>query len=99
RHAGQTLQDLVETAFVAERPLVAVPGEPGIDEARIELLEARIVDAEPRRHRGPEILDEHIGALDHAIEDREPVLLLQVERNRALAAVRAKEKPRFTLQA
>ena len=55
---------------------VAIAGQPGIDEARIDLFEARVIDTEARRHRGPEILDQHIGALDHAMQDREALLLL-----------------------
>src|SRR5579884_3541691 len=58
--AAEALQDLVEPALVAERSLVAITGNRAIDEARIDLAQPRIVDAEARRHRGPEILDQHV---------------------------------------
>jgi hypothetical protein len=36
RHAAQALQHLVETALVDERPLIAIAGQLGIDEARVQ---------------------------------------------------------------
>src|SRR5205085_4152741 len=99
RHAGEALQHLVEATLLAERPLVAITGQPGINEARVELFKTRIIDAEASRHRGPEILDQHIGALDHAVQDRESLLLLQIEGNGALAAIGPEEKASLTRQA
>src|SRR5205823_14061130 len=99
RHAAQTLQYLIEASLLAERTRVAIAGQPGIDEARIDLFEARVIDAEPRRHRRPEILDQHIGALDHPMQDREPVLLLEVEREGALASVGAEKEAALARQA
>ena len=99
RHAGEALQHLVEATLLAERPLVAVTGQPGINEARVELFEARIIDAEASRHRGPEILDQHIGALDHAVQDRQPLLLLQIEGNGALTAIGPEKEASLTRQA
>src|SRR5205814_304799 len=49
RHAAEALQYLVEAALVAERARVAIAGQPGIDEARVDLPEPRIIDAEPGR--------------------------------------------------
>ena len=99
RHAAEALQHLVEPALVAERALIAITGQPGIDQARVDPSEARIVDAEPGRHRGAEILDQHIGALDQPMQHRETFLLLQIEREGALAAVRAEKEPRLARQA
>ncbi len=99
RHAAEALQHLVEATLFAERSVVAIPGQPGIDEARVDLPEARIVDAEASRHRRPEILDQHIGALDHTMQDRKTLLLLQIEREGALAAIGAEEEAGFARQA
>src|SRR5207302_1416099 len=65
RHAGEALRPLVEATLFAGRSLVASTGQSGMNEARVELFEARIMDTEASRHRGPEILDQHMGALDH----------------------------------
>ena len=48
---------------------------------------------------GPEILDQHIGGLDHAVQDRQPFRLLQIERERALAAVGAEKEAALARQA
>src|ERR1700761_6667869 len=45
RDASEALQHLVETALVAERPGVAVAAQTGIDQARIDCAQLRIVDA------------------------------------------------------
>ena len=65
RHSAEALQDLIEAAFFAERPIVSIAGQPAINETRIDRPEPRIVDAEPGRHRWPKILDQDIGGLDH----------------------------------
>src|SRR5262249_38890852 len=82
-----------EPALFAKRPVVAIAGDAGIDEARVDLFQARIVDAEPRRHGGPKILDQHIGLLDHAVQRRQPFLLFEVEADRELAAIGADKEP------
>ena len=99
RHSAEALQDLVEAALLAQRPDVAVAGQPAIDEPRIDRLQPRVVDAEPGRHRRPEILDQDVSSLDHSVEDRQPFRLLQIERERALAAVGAEEEPALACKA
>jgi len=94
-NTGKALQDLIKPAFLAERPAVAVTGQSAIDEARIDGFEPRIIDAEPGRHRRTKILDQHIGRLHHAMEDSEPLGLLQIERQCPLAAIGAEKKTGF----
>jgi hypothetical protein len=47
-----------------------------------------VVDAQPLLHVGAEILDQHVGFLDHPLEGGEPLRRLQIERHAALVAVR-----------
>jgi hypothetical protein len=59
------LQDLVEAALLAERSLVAIAGQPGIDEARVDRPQTGVVDPEPGRHRRTEILNEDISTREY----------------------------------
>src|SRR5271156_1068516 len=99
RHPAEALQDLVEAALLAQRSAVAVAGQPAIDQPRVDRLEPRVVDAEPGRHRWPEILDQNVGGLDHPVEDCQPFRLLQIERERALAAVGAEKEAALACKA
>ena len=62
-----------------------------VDDARVDLRERLVVDAEAVLHVGPEVLDHHVGLLDQAQEDREAFRRLQVERDAALVAVQVLE--------
>ena len=84
---AHALGDLVEARPVGIRPVLAEAGNAGIDDARIDLGERLVVDAEPLLHVGTEILDHDIGLLDHALEGGEPFRRLQIERHAALVAV------------
>ena len=54
-------------------------------------LQALVVDAEPVLHVRPEILDQHVGLLDEALEHGAPFGRLQVERQAALVAMQVLE--------
>jgi hypothetical protein len=41
-----------------------------VDQTRIDLRQRFVVDAETRLHVGPEILEQHVGALDELLQDR-----------------------------
>ena len=51
------------------------------------LRQRLVVDAEPLLHVGAEILDHHVGLLDHALEGGEPFRRLQIQRHAALVAM------------
>ena len=40
-----------------------------MDQRRVQGLERRVVEAEPREATGPEVLDEHVAAAEQAPED------------------------------
>ncbi len=69
---AHALRDLVEAGPVGVRPVLAEAGNAGIDQARIDLGEGLVVDAEPLFHVGAEILHHDVGLLDHALERGEP---------------------------
>ncbi len=88
RHqAAHALRDLIEARPVGVGAVLAEAGNAGIDEARIDLGERLVVDAEPLLHVGAEILDHDVGLLDHALEGGEAFGRLQIERHAALVAV------------
>ena len=62
-----------------------------IDDARIDLAHALIVDAEFCLHVGAEIFDDDVGLFHQPPEDLEAFRLFQVERHRALVAVQVLE--------
>ena len=62
-----------------------------IDDARIDLTQALIVDAEFCLHIGTEILDHHVGLFHEPLEHFEAPRVFQVERHRPLVAVQILE--------
>ena len=88
RHqAAHALRDLIEARPVGVRAVLAEAGDAGIDQFGIDLRQRLVIDAEPLLHIGPEILDQHIGFLDHALERRDAFGLFQIERHAAFVAV------------
>ena len=72
-------------------PVLAEPGDAAIDDARIDLAQALIVDAELGLDVGAEVLDHDVGLRGEALEHLEALRVLQVERHRALVAVQILE--------
>ena len=60
---AHALRDLVEARPLAIGPVLAEARDAGVDEARVERLQALVIDAEPELHVGPVILDHDVGAL------------------------------------
>ena len=81
---AHALRDLVEARALAIRPVLAEAGNAAEDDALVDLLQALIVDAEPRLDVRPVVLDHDIGLLDHAPEGGDPARSFQVERDAAL---------------
>ncbi len=71
--------------------VLAEAGDAAIDDARIDLAHALIIDAELVFDVGPEILDNHVGLGGETHEHFEPPRILQAERHRALVAVQILE--------
>jgi hypothetical protein len=66
------------------RPARAVPGERGVDQARIERAQAVVVDAEPPRHPRTEALDQHVAAPRQLMEHGAARLCLEIDADAAL---------------
>ena len=81
------LGDLVNARPLGVGPGLAKPGNAAVDDARVDLFDALVIDAEPVFDGRAEILDDDICGLSQLKEDREPVLGLQVERQAALVAM------------
>src|SRR5262249_20433737 len=58
-----------------------------IDQARVHLAEARVVEAELGEPADLEILDQHVRARRQLRDDAPSVLALEIELDRALAAI------------
>ncbi len=85
---AHALRDLVEAGTIGVGSGLAETGDAGVDQARIDLRERRVVDAEAVLHVGPEVLEQHVGLLRELLQHRDALGLLQVQRDRALVAVR-----------
>src|SRR5262249_51057108 len=85
--AAQSLEHGVVARPVAVRAVGAERGHGTVDEARVHLAKRGRVHAEPRLHAGPHVLEEDIRRLHEAVENLAARGLLQVDGDRALAAV------------
>ena len=88
---AHALRDLIEARTLVIGAILAEAGDAAIDDARVDLAYALIVDAELALDVGPEILDHHIGPFGEAHEDLEPLGVFQVQRHCALVAVQILE--------
>ena len=70
---------------------VAEAFDGGDDHARIELIDPLPRETHAIQGAGAKILDQHVGFLDHLLEDFLPLRVLGVERQRALVAVEHRE--------
>src|SRR6185503_10094276 len=68
-------------------PVLPEPGHRAIDEARVVLRQSRIVEPEPGKPAGLEVLDHHIRARRELLHDAPAVVGLEVDRDRTFAAI------------
>ena len=90
-HPGHRLRDQIEARALRPRPGLAEARDAGIDQARIDRGQRRVIDAEPLGDAGAVILDQDVGGLDQAVEHLACRLALQIEREAALVAVQVEE--------
>ena len=64
---AHALRDLIEAGPLVIGAVLAEAGDAAIDDARIDLAQALVIDAELGLHVGPEVLDHHVGLLHQAI--------------------------------
>src|SRR4029077_9468206 len=84
---AHALGDLVDARPLGVRPALAEPGNAAVDDARIDLLDRLVIDAEPKFYLRAEILDDDVGLLRQLEEDRLAFLGLQVEGQAAFVAM------------
>src|SRR5262249_48186051 len=70
---AHALRDLIEAGPLVIGAVLAETRNAAIDDARVDLLHAFIVDAELGLYVGAEILDDDVGLGDQAIETLQPL--------------------------
>ena len=91
RQRGGALDQIVIGGLRGIGPVLAEAEHAGIDQARIDLRDDVVAELQPRHRLRPHVVDQHIGRRDqpqHRVAARR---LLQVEADRALAAVGVEE--------
>ncbi len=85
--AAHRLHDHVVGRALAQRPRGAEPGDGDQHEPRPARAQALPVVAELRERARPEVLDQHVGAREQALEDCAVPSLFEIEIDRLLAAI------------
>ena len=71
--------------------VLAEAGDARVDEARVDLRERFVVDAEAVLHVRTVVLDDHVGARRHALHELEALGLLEIDRDAALVSMQILE--------
>ena len=96
RHqSGLALRDLVVARAPTLGAVVTEPGHGQHHEARVSLLQELEAQPESVEHAGPEVLDEHVSAVDQLQQYLAIRLVLEVERDGLLVAVGREEVRRL----
>jgi hypothetical protein len=69
-------------------------GDRDVDEIGLDLAHARLVDTEPLDDAGAEVLHQHVRAPHQQLEELAAARVLQVQHDRALAAIARREHRR-----
>jgi hypothetical protein len=94
RHqAAHALNDLIDAGALAVRAFLAEGRDAGVHQARIDLLQRLVVELEAGLDVGTEILHQHVGLLDHRVEDLAALLALEIDGHAPLVAVLVLEVP------
>ena len=86
-HAAEALCDLVDTGTLRVRAVLAEAGDARVHETRVHRQQRLGIDAQVVLHRGPEVLDQHVGPFDQPQQHAAPVVGREVEQDRPLVAV------------
>ena len=89
------LGDLVVAGALGLRTVVPEAGDREHHQPGVELVQPRDREAEPVEHADPVVLHQHVGALDQPGQHVAVVLVLEVEDQRLLVAVRGEEVRRL----
>jgi hypothetical protein len=89
--AAHGLEHRIVARPIAVGPVGTEGGHGAVDQARIEGAQGGRVHAEALGHAGAHVLDEHVGRLDQTLQHLAPRRLLEIDGDRALAAIPAVE--------
>ena len=89
---GRRLVERIEAAEVRERAFEAVRPRVAVDDLGLHPLAVFVADAEPHRDAGRHVVVHDVGALHELERDLVAALLLEVERDAALAPLAAEER-------
>ena len=92
---GHRLDEEVLARPIAVRAVLAVAGDLGVDQARVDRVQLLPADAEPLGRADAVVLDEDVARPDKIEDGGETVRMLEVERDRALVPVEAEEGRRL----
>lgn len=87
RQGRRPLNQIVVGRARGIRAILAEAEQPGIDDARIERRDLVVTQSEPRHGLGPHVVQQHVGAPQHALERMQTRGVLEVEHDAALVAV------------
>src|SRR5262249_5225391 len=94
-HAAERLHDQVVGRLATPRPRLPKAGGRRVDQTGIFYLQSLVAEAQPFERTGPEVLNQHVGAADHAPQQGTVGVALEVERDALLAAVERHEISRL----
>lgn len=89
--ATHALRNLVEAGPLVVRAILAEAGNAAVDDARVDLAHALIVDAELGFHVGSKVLDDDVGLPGQPHEHFQALGVFQVQRDGAFVAVQILE--------
>ncbi len=85
RHdAGGRLDHVIVGGLLPARAVLAESRERRIDEARVDLRQVLVAEAQRVERAGAIVLDEHVGCRDQLLQDFAAAFGLEIERDRAL---------------
>jgi len=92
RHqAAQALGDLVESGPIPIGAILAEPRDAGQDDARIDLAQRGVINAQPVFHIRPVVFDHHISRGHQLAKQGNALRRLEIQRDRALVAMQILE--------
>ena len=95
---GQLVDVSMTDGALGVGAVLAVAGDRAVDDARVRLAHPLVADPEPVEHAGAEAVEDDVVALDQAQQRLAPGLALEVEADRALAAVEREVERRARAQ-
>ncbi len=85
--SAKTLSDLVDSASVTVRAVLAEPRDRPVYDSRVDRAERFIVDAEAELHRRPHVFNDNVSGPHKLMHDLESARGLEIKQDRAFVAV------------